>query len=471
MKFNKYFMIGAMGLSLVACSDNLDDNQGVNGNASNEGTTYAAFTIDFKGTQSRADGTDGTHDGTLNEQKVKTAYVILVDASGKIETVLEKSTNAKNAGETGEGVYQVGESEGEGKYRYLFQTTAGEHTFYAVINPDLAPNDESVTNIEDYFTKAVAMSVEGDNPIVDPEATGDGFMMTCQKAEKFYVNPDVTQEEALAATNAKNNYTIDVERVAAKVTVVAENVELTDKAGNNADGKLKNTTFSLYGGATHTTRMAQSAVAELTGNAWSYSKTNVPVCTTKDDKTYIYDNATPVYCLENLHTDNAHYDRNNTTYITVTTSFIPKKVIDTTWDGTEGDEYLKDNPNYATDTEASFYVVTEGELSGNYILKTDYDAATGGVNGVDAVSEEYVNGKSSWGPIWLAQNVTTENPTAPVYRNTWYNLQITGISLPGQPKEPVVDDDDDRPLVQDTNVAILLNVLAWKFNTITVDLK
>ena len=37
MKLNKYFMIGAMGLSLVACSDNLDDNQGVNGNASNEG--------------------------------------------------------------------------------------------------------------------------------------------------------------------------------------------------------------------------------------------------------------------------------------------------------------------------------------------------------------------------------------------------------------------------------------------------
>lgn len=464
MKLNKYFMIGAMGLSLVACSDNLDDNQGVNGNASNEGTTYAAFTIDFKGTQSRADGIDGTHDGTSNERKVNKAFVILVDAAGTIETVLEKTEDAKTTGESGEGVYTV-----DGAERYLFQTTAGEHTFYAVINPDEDPTED--TNIEQYFTNAVAMSVEGDNAIADPEGTGDGFMMTCQKAENFYVNPDVTQEEALATTNAKNNYTIDVERVAAKVTVVAENVELTDKAGNNADGKLKNTTFSLYGGATHTTRMAQAAVAELTGNAWTYSKTGVAVCTTKGDETYIYDNATPVYCLENLHTDAAHYDRNNTTYVTITTSFIPKKVIDTSWDGTENDEYLKDNPNYGTDTEASFYVVTEGELSGNYILKADYDAATGGVNGVDAVSEEYINGKSSWGPIWLAQNVTTENPTAPVYRNTWYNLQITGISLPGQPKEPVVDDDDDRPLVQDTNVAILLNVLAWNFKSITVDLK
>lgn len=468
MKLNKYFMMAAMGLGLVACSDNLDENQGANGNNPSEGTTYAAFTIDFKGTQSRA---DETHPGTDNEKKVNKAFVILVDASGNIETVLEKTTNAKNAGETGQGVYQVGESEGEGKYRYLFQTTAGEHTFYAVINPDLDPDDESVTNIEDYFTKAVAMSVEGDNAIADPDGTGDGFMMTCQKAENFYVNPDVTQEEALATTNAKNNYTIDVERVAAKVTVVAENVELTDKSGNNADGKITNTKFSLYGGATHTTRMAQATIAELTGNAWSYSKTGVEVCTTKGDKNNIYDAATPVYCLENLHTDAAHYDRNNTTYITITTDFIPKKIIDTSWDGTEDDEYLKDNPNYDSNTAVSFYVVTEGELSGNYILKTDYDAATGGVNGVDAVSEEYVKGASSWGPIWLAQDVTTENPIAPVYRNTWYNVQITGISLPGQPKEPVVDDDDDRPLVQDTNVAILLNVLAWNFNTINVDLK
>ena len=32
MKLNKYFMMGAMGLSLVACSDNLDENgQGANG--------------------------------------------------------------------------------------------------------------------------------------------------------------------------------------------------------------------------------------------------------------------------------------------------------------------------------------------------------------------------------------------------------------------------------------------------------
>ena len=247
--------------------------------------------------------------------------MILVDASGNIETVLEKTDDAKNAGEIGEGVYTV-----DGAERYLFQTTAGEHTFYAVINPDLDPDDESVTNIEDYFTKAVAMSVEGENAIADPAGTGDGFMMTCQKAEKFYVNPDVTQEEALAATDAKNNYTIDVERVAAKVTVVAENVELTDKAGNDADGKITNTKFSLYGGATHTTRMAQATVAELTGNAWSYSKTGVEVCTTKGDKDNIYDAATPVYCLENLHTDAAHYDRNNTTYITITTNFIPKKL-------------------------------------------------------------------------------------------------------------------------------------------------
>ena len=46
-------------------------------------------------------------------------------------------------------------------------------------------------------------------------------------------------------------------------------------------------------------------------------------------------------------------------------------------------------------------------------------------------------------------------------RNTWYNLKITGITLPGEPSEPQID--PEQPLTPATNVAITLSVMPWNF--------
>ena len=125
MKLNKYFMIGAMGLSLVACSDNLDDNQGVNGNASNEGTTYAQISLKLDaGTSARAAGDQpeaGTPDeGTEDEQAVTKVRIIITDESDKVEV------NQLYEGTTLEGDDDLG--------KYIVAVEPGTKHFYAFLN-------------------------------------------------------------------------------------------------------------------------------------------------------------------------------------------------------------------------------------------------------------------------------------------------------------------------------------------------
>ena len=166
-----------------------------------------------------------------------------------------------------------------------------------------------------------------------------------------------------------------------------------------------------------------------------------------------------MYCLENIHNTGA-YKQDNTTYLNLNTEFVPAKVVDC--DSKETVGALKDNPN---STAASFYVVKTGSLAGNYILKSELDTFqsdddTKFPNGVESISAEYENGTCWFGPIWIGQE-EADDANAPVVRNTWYNLKITGITLPGDPEEPTID--PEQPLTPETNVAISLNVMPWNF--------
>ena len=78
--------------------------------------------------------------------------------------------------------------------------------------------------------------------------------------------------------------------------------------------------------------------------------------------------------------------------------------------------------------------------------------------GVLSISEEYVNGTCWFGPIWVGQENANDNK-GPVKRNTWYNLNISKIKLPGDPKAPEIN--NPQPLVPNTNVAITLDVMDW----------
>ena len=453
MKLNKYFMIGAMGLSLVACSDNLDENgQGVNGNASNEGTTYASFTLDFKGVSSRAVGLEGTQ----GEQGITEAYVVMADdgtITNVIGGVIANATEYTTGGSAnGEGMYNVDNS----VVKYLLKTEEGPHTFYAVVNPDNAPKKNQT--IAEYFNTGVALSI-------DNIAADNKFMMASQKAETFDIEDDITEEDALEGElNTANNFEIVVERVSAKVTVTAANATLTGDAGGTISET--ETTFNLKGIASKSYRMAQSSVVEIAENNWSAFKKDVAV----HFGAYNDDDVTAAYCLENLHANGA-YTQDNVTYITIKTTFIPGKVVNCDWDGVSADNALKTYSGAA----ASFYVVATGDLAGNYILKSELDTYKANhenalPNGVESINEEdlYENGECWFGPIWLGLADQNVNGDAPVYRNTWYDVEITGINLPGDPQEPEIH--EEWPLVPATNVAIRLKVADWSYKKVEVNL-
>ena len=324
MKLNKYFMIGAMGLSLVACSDNLDDNQGVNGNASNEGTTYVAFGLDFKAAGSRA-----TNVGDTWESDVNSAYVIMDNS------VIISTTDTDTNGEAG---YYDATSE-----KFLFHTEPGEHTFLAVVNPETVPTTEKLST---YFTESVATTPTVVASITQEEGQEKkgNFMMSSVEEKTFYINDNITEEQALAQnTEEYNNFTIEVERVSAKVTVTAANAKLESaEGGTDAGGTIDETVFNLLQGADNMTRMAGDVLAS---NTYKWSVENVSV--------EIGENATitPAYCLENIH-NNGGYEQTNTTYITLKTVFTPSKVIN-------AQGALVDYTYNGSDNK-TFYVVKEG---------------------------------------------------------------------------------------------------------------
>ena len=432
-----------MGLGLFACNDNdLVEGSAPNG-TQEEGTTYVGFSLKFNDPNTRATTTE---DGTPVEQKINTAYVMMADASGNVEKII--STSEKG----------TGTSNTNTDY-YVIQTTPGVHYFYAVVNPDIAPTMEgdgaTAKTISGYFNTGVALTVAN----ITSTTEGGNFMMASEKVLTANVEDGVTKDEALKGT--KNCFSIDVERVAAKVTMTCENTTLTN-ATNNAGGTITTPKFTLKGGATKSYRMAQNPFAEITGNAWSYESSATDVYVKTGDETDLHKKATPVYCLENLHDAATGYKQGNTTYLTLQTTFIPAKVVDP--DGTQI-KVLKNNTYTGDDDDKTFYVVKQGDLAGNYLMAADLTTFQAGDDtklpaGVEAISDAYTDGNCYFGPIWIGQT-DTDKDNAPVVRNTWYNLKITGITLPGDPQPP--QPDPDQPLVPGTNVAITLSVMPWNF--------
>lgn len=456
MKLNKLFLLSAMGLGLFACNNNdLVEGSDPNG-TQEEGTTYVGFTLKFNDTNSRADGTE---EGTEAEQKINSAYVVMAGVDGTIEKVFSTS----NAVESGEDYHSNDD-------KFVFQTSAGVHCFYAVVNPDVAGLPETALvagkNISDYFNKEVSLDI---TEIANTNATGN-FMMSSVKEVRENIADNVTEEQALNGT--ANSFIIDVERVAAKVTMTTESTTL-ENATNNADGTISSPVFYLRDMAKMSYRMAQTSISEISANTYSDAITYTAVYVKgPDDDTNLHEKATPAYCLENLHLSSG-YEQGNTTYLALSTTFSPAKVVDP--DATQV-KPLQDNNYTGESANKTFYVVNSGELAGNYLMEEDLKQFRGGdltsstelPAGVEAISAPYTGGTCWFGPIWIGQETSSSND-APIFRNTWYNLKITGIELPGEPEEPKLNEGE--PLVPPTNVAITLTVMPWNFIDRGIDLQ
>lgn len=457
MKLNKLFLMAVMGLGLFACSENELEGNGPEG-AQNEGTTYVGFTLKFNDANTRS-----TEIGTDAEQKINSVYVLVADGDNVI-TIGSLSATSENPIESG-------------KTKVVFATKPGKHDFYVVVNPDEVPSNNAengnAKTISGYFNSSVAFNLDN----IAKTNDGGNFMMSSLQATECILADNITQQQAtngLKGDAKTNNFTLQVQRVTAKITMTCASDVLKDATTdeNSAEelGKILNTeteypVFNVKGMASHSHRMAQSTIAEVADNTWTGEKLSTKLLIGNT-----YSNANPVYCLENLHTTGT-YKQDNVTYVTLKTTFIPKQVLDLT----TNNETLKNYDGYTTSTNKSFYVVRSGSnnVVGRYILADELDVFRTDdpdrlPTGVTSIEGPYRNGECWFGPIWIGQTDTNIHD-APVNRNTWYNLSITGLKLPGEPEEPEIE--DNQPLVPDTYVAITLDVMPWNFIDRGIDLQ
>lgn len=499
MKLNKLFLMAVMGLGLFACSENELEGNGPEG-AQNEGTTYVGLKINFNSSSTRADGDqpiDGDGDGQTyvtgaegNEATIHDVRIVVTDADGNIQF---NEIVPKN----------------EEKNIYTFKTTSGMKTFYAVVNGQVL----GITGLDGKTGKWNNPKLEVNNKAsglakydVEPSATQKGFLMSSIEAVEQPIQPDVEINDVL--NNGLNNVAITVERVVAKVTMQLANEvsikeegatlkELTCQIGNadnlkyNKDGEddaKKYTTAGTYLMAynENNVRKTNAYYTYPTDNSedfWtSFSQSSLltgDVYTLRG--TGAIDKAR-FYCLENTHED-GNYLKGNTTFVRVAAKMTPKAP----------QKFVKKEGQIVNElgTEPSqletFYVVTAAPIEtakGAYVLASDLITAYGSeaddiTNGVETeddkkleaviaelktkgyqFTEPYIGGCGYYN-VWvndLKGNGTYLN-LAPVFRNDWYDLTITSLTLPGSANPD--DGDPGEEIHPDTYVGVTLTVRDW----------
>lgn len=505
MKLNRLLLMSVMGLGLFACNNNdLVEGSGPEGTQT-EGTTYVGLKINFNSSSSRATGdqpVDGDGDHTLyddqgdgNESKVSDVRIVVTDADGNSQynDVVTPTSNNNSI--------------------YLFKITPGKKKFYAVVNGDalgLTETLKSWAGSQLALTKKASELYEYNTTATN----GKGFLMSSVEAVEQTLQDNVSEDDVKAGK--ANNIEITVERVVAKVTMqLSEELKgtggfdnqtatlknLTCQIGNadnlkyNKDGAddAKYTTAGTYLMAYNDNDVRKTPYFDYPDGtvAWedfSQAKLLDPTAQT------IYTNGqattTPTarfYCLENTHANGdgaKNYLQSNTTFIRVKAEMIPKSAKQFAYSaGSDPKVTITDRKTMPISLE-TFYVITSApnqDDQDSYVFASDLaslyaDLVPGGNAGNDddkaaevvealAVYDynftaPYTAGCGYYN-IWVNDMKDANNQylnIAPVFRNDWYNLTITSLTLPGSPKESI---DPEEPIHPDTNVGVTLTIRDW----------
>ena len=524
MKLNKYFMIGAMGLSLVACSDNLDDNQGVNGNASNEGSTYAALKIDFN-SSSRATGdqpVDG--DGTTtppkydddettadNEAVLNTVTIVVTDqATNRVEFC---------------GTYSAENKTLEDDNTYVFQIEPGVKNFFAYANQTVSAKvGDQWTGTETSSANVATLA-----PYESQQTEGawtKWFAMSSTEVVSQTIVDDVEEAEVESSENVVN---ITIERMVAKVTAqLADKFDSGEKPFGdqpftvsaitaqiaNADNLSWNGTQMDGGAASYYIAQNNASGARVTPEAY-YTYPNSVTWENFDEADLLWgekaedlytpavtDNKTPqvrFYCKENTHAA-GNYKQSNTTFLRVVATMYPNKVVQFACATQDQTKTISVSAGTAPSAAATFYRVlntNDGNNVGTYVMASqlaelygagDDDVVNSGAEEEtdDAkaaavvaeleksydfkFSKPYRSGNGYYN-VWvndLMKSDGSDKNIAPVFRNDWYDLTIQNIQLPGDP-DPTIDPNE--PIHPNTFMAVKLAVRKWNLVEHNVDLQ
>ena len=516
MKLNRLFLLAAMGLGLFACNDNdLVEGSAPNG-TQEEGTTYVGLKINFNSSSSRANTgdqpIDGDGDGTLyddpedgNEALINDVRIVVTDADGKSQynNVIKGTLNGSDS-------------------IYLFKITPGIKKFYAVVNGNILGLGETLNNWDGSQLTLIKKASE----LCDYNAlprVGKGFLMSSVEAVEQTLQDNVSENDVKAGK--ANNIEITVERVVAKVTMqlsttlaapggfddqTATLKKLTCQIGNadnlkyNKDGEddaAKYKTVGTYLMAYDDNDVRTTPYYQYPATGYDFDGFEQSKLLNTDIKTLYENNASSVnparfYCLENTHanTDPKNYLQSNTTFIRVKAEMIPNSAKQFKYSaGPAPTVTISDRGSMPTDLE-TFYVITgapDQDDQGSYVFASDlvglYDdlVTAGSATTDDDKAAEVVKALAAYDynftapytagcgyyNIWVNDMKDANNQylnIAPVFRNDWYNLTITSLTLPGSPKESI---DPEEPIHPDTNVGVTLTIRDWNKVNHNVDLQ
>lgn len=515
MKLNRLFLLAAMGLGLFACNDNdLVEGSAPNG-TQEEGTTYVGLKINFNSSSSRAntgdqpiDG-DGTTTPPLyddagegNEALINDVRIVVTDADGKSQynNVIKGTLNGSDS-------------------IYLFTITPGIKKFYAVVNGNILGLGETLNNWAGSQLTLIKKASELCDYNASPRV-GKGFLMSSVEAVEQTLQDNVSEDDVKAGK--ANNIEITVERVVAKVTMQLSDALKAPDGFKDQTATLKNLTCQIGNAdnlvyakgeqkATYTTAGTYLMAYNNEGNVRTTPYFNYPESI--DDwsqflqsdllgtSATIYENGavsttTPTarfYCLENTHanTDPKNYLQSNTTFIRVKAEMIPNSAKQFAYANSK--VTISDRQTMPNILE-TFYVITgapDQDDQGSYVFASDLASLyadlvpDGGADNNDDKAEEVVKALAAYDynftapytagcgyyNIWVNDMKDANNQylnIAPVFRNDWYDLTITSLTLPGSPKESI---DPEEPIHPNTNVGITLTVRNWNKVSHDVDLQ
>ena len=509
MKINKFFLMGAIALGLVACkSEDLPDN----GGHETYGNTYMSISINVPGQFSSA--TRATEDGKHNpvgdwggQDQIDNISVYLIsEGENKVQRVELKDSQPGTFGK--DGVFQT----------KAWKTTPGNKKVYVIVNNagaiKAALDAATAATFEDEYNKAHDMIESGTmNANYAKNDNGKDIILMSGLGANATIAKNVKEEEVY--DHATNNVKIDVRRIVARAAVTM-NQALAD--ANGAGGvEVKTTNGSLLGKL----KNLQWTVAQyekktfVSANSTAADKAESPnydwIPTTD---TYVVDPSKPQvagsiydYSLlkqrfsiagftrnadnkENVNaivgtnmqfiTETTHpygnklgaggtetgYRRGNTTYVMVTGTFIPEE---STFAEGEFTEYTENATIYLGTIDGKFYVDKDKAIANNKQSDPQKDGVI-----------EYKTGKMyyfAWVNPDALEPMDWKN--SPVVRNNIYHVNIAGFKKlgfsgnPYNPQDPNNPDPDkpdpdeptpgpDDPIYdQDTYMATEITVINW----------
>ena len=383
-----------MGLGLFACTNDLENNGGQNGNKGDGQLADVSIKLDFRGSQTRAAGDLPTGDyddgGSAEESKVNTLRVIVTDENDIVEynQLYEGTTGGNKLPEdiNGAGPDQddpTNTTPWEGEDEIKIKIPTGLKRFYVYVNEEAATPAETTRATTD---NAADLKIAVGSKFIVPTAKQQAAAYFATE-NNFHMSGLVEREITTMAAGSVNEVTVNVDRVVAKVslqlaagynnddsdnnkvtltslTAGIGNADLTFKPATTGDGQT-NKVWGTYRFANDVNKVRQTPYYGEVPTAEKDNYDNIIVRSkasateAKDDLLTKVGTVYPTYeyyCLENTH---ATYTKGNTTFVQIEAVMIPNEAAKFTYEGATPALALTTSDKETPKTAGTFYLITK----------------------------------------------------------------------------------------------------------------